>query len=59
VFSVLLIPETVVRWSKANHSYPATLSCQTLFDLIGLVDVVVFFTTRRGLLLFGEDEYED
>jgi len=37
---------------------------QVFYTLIGFVDVVVFFATRRGLLLFGPYEpmtelYED
>jgi len=63
VYSVLVIPETVVRWLEFGHTvhikYPATLAVQAIFDLNGFIDVVVFLSTRRGLLLFDTEEVTD
>lgn len=64
VYSVLVIPLSVVRWIQfaqeakgpSHVPFSATLSVEALFNLAGVIDVVVFFTTRRGLLLFGDDE---
>jgi hypothetical protein len=60
VYSILVIPLSVVRWisfhqlAKGALHVPsaATLSVEVLFTLIGFVDVVLFFKTRRGILLF-------
>lgn len=63
VYTILVVPKSVTRLttlSKNVTAHPAeTSAMQTVFDLIGIVDVVVFFTTRQGLLLFGKDDAED
>jgi hypothetical protein len=61
VFSILVIPLTTVRWIefKTSLHVPSEwpLIVHALFDLVGFVDVVLFFKTRRGLLLF--EKFED
>jgi hypothetical protein len=62
-FSVLFLPLSITRFIYFTHgishvSSLATLSAATIYDLCGLVEVVIFFKIRRGLLLFGDSESE-
>jgi hypothetical protein len=63
VYSIMVIPKSVTRLidlaSHSNNPAAETMGFQIFYTLIGFVDVVVFFTTRRGLLLFGNDELEE
>jgi hypothetical protein len=56
----MVIPKSVTRLldlaSSAYTSPAETMGFQMFYTLIGLVDVIVFFATRRGLLLFGPEE---
>jgi hypothetical protein len=65
VYSIQVLPLSVVRWigfSEQDRGKPitvppsATLSVESLYALAGFMDVIVFFATRRGLLLFGDDD---
>ena len=65
VFCVLVLPFSVGRWiafteentgDRISRVSPATtMTVIALWNALGLVDVVLFFTTRQGLLLFGSD----
>ena len=63
VYSIMVIPKSVTRLidlaSHSNIPTAETMGFQIFYTLIGFVDVMVFFATRRGLLLFGNDELEE
>ena len=66
VYCILVIPLSVVRWlefhqedtgTKQNHVPSwATLTVASIFSLTGIADVILFFVTRQGLLLFGDHD---
>jgi hypothetical protein len=60
IYSIMVIPKSVTRvisLATQSTTTPAgqTLGFQVFYNLIGFVDVVMFFKTRRGLLLFDEN----
>jgi hypothetical protein len=63
-FSVLVLPLSIVRFihfiqvaqGMARLPSSATISGTAIYNLSGLVEVVLFFHTRQGLLLFGQDD---
>jgi hypothetical protein len=58
VYSIMVVPKSVTRVIQlATKSTPGeeTLAFQMFYSLIGFMDVVLFFKTRRGLLLFDEN----
>jgi hypothetical protein len=54
-FAILVLPLSVVRFYGFHHTVPSwgEFFVKTIFNLNGLVDVILFFTTRQGLLLFN------
>jgi hypothetical protein len=62
-FSVLVLPLSIVRFihfgqiarGMSSLASSATIGGTAIYDLHGLVEVVIFFQTRQGLLLFGQD----
>jgi hypothetical protein len=60
-FCVLILPLSIARWIAFVSEYASkkspvpsapTIAFNALYNLTGLVDVILFLTTRRGLLLF-------
>jgi hypothetical protein len=55
----MVIPKSVTRVIEQalNLDTPTeTMAFTAFYSLIGFVDVIVFLTTRRGLLLIGTDK---
>ena len=59
---ILFAPLSINRWTQFRQSHlssSANLVVLSIFGMSGGADVVLFFVTRRGLLLFGRDDSED
>jgi hypothetical protein len=59
VYGIIVIPKSVTRviqLATQSTTTPASqiLGFQMFYSLIGFADVVLFFKTRQGLLLFEE-----
>lgn len=66
MYGILVIPLSVVRWIQFDleaegrtMSTAAQLFVKAWWNSIGLVDVIVFFKTRSGLLLFDEADGDE
>jgi hypothetical protein len=65
VYCILVLPVSVVRWigfmqeqtGDMTNDVPseATFAAVSIFHLGGVCNVLLFFATRRRLLLFGSD----
>jgi len=63
IYAVFVFPLSIVRWITYVHNYrgrvsplppEATFATMSVYNLIGISNILLFFFTREGLLFFKD-----